>query len=136
MKISTQNLEKALGNLRLFLSLYEVQPVSEVNMRNALKASCIQAFEYSYESAIKTIRRLFKNFENDFDVRDINFKDFIRIAFERGVISNTEIWYDFRDNRNITSHTYHEKSADDVFSIIPKFIKEVEFLIAQANKSR
>ena len=54
----------------------------------------------------------------------------IRNANKMGLLlSNLEKWDIYRQKRNLTSHTYVEKTANEVVSIIEDFSKEVEYLI-------
>ena len=43
--------------------------------------------------------------------------------------SNLETWDEYRQKRNMTSHTYDENAAKDVVAIIPAFKDEALFLL-------
>jgi uncharacterized protein with HEPN domain len=43
-------------------------------------------------------------------------------------------WKEFRNSRNLTSHTYNQEKAKDVFDVIPDFLKEVKFLCNEIEK--
>lgn len=130
--ISTSNLEKALKKLMGFLKLYAEE--ENLEKKEAFKTSCIQAFEYTYESAIGRIKRYYKFIELDENIRNPEFKDLIRISGERGLIKDVSNWYKYREKRNTTSHTYDEEKADEIFKVIPEFTKDIEFLINFLNK--
>lgn len=132
-EISTTNLAKALKKLKGFLRLYEEE--TNLEKKEAMKTSCIQAFEFTYESAIGRIKRYYKFIETDENIRNPEFKDILRISGERGLITDVGNWYKYREKRNATSHTYDEEKADEIFEIIPEFVKDIEFLVTSLNKN-
>ena len=100
-----------------------------------VRDSVIQRFEYTYELSVKMIRRFL---ELNSDVKEtidgLFFNDLIRTASEKFLINgNLEDWAIFRQKRNLTSHIYDEKKAEEVISIVEKFIEEVDFLIKQMS---
>jgi hypothetical protein len=57
------------------------------------------------------------------------FQDLIRTGSERGLLlSDWSRWKVFRTARSITSHTYDEAKAREVFAIIPEFLAEASHL--------
>ena len=100
----------------------------------AIRDSVIQRFEYTYSLALKMIRRYFliSAFGAD-DAKEVNgmtFNQMVRTANDMGLLkSNLEIWDDFRQKRNMTSHTYDENIAKKVIAIIPDFKDEAVFLL-------
>ena len=91
---------------------------------DAIRDSVIQRFEFTYSITLKILRKYF--IERAFVVEDINqmsFNDMIRTANQMALLkSNLEIWSEFREMRNMTSHTYDETVALKVVSIIPNFL--------------
>ncbi len=65
------------------------------------------------------------------DLNTLTFNQLIRQANEMGILlNNLEQWIIYRQKRNITSHTtYNIEKANEVISVVNKFIEEVEFLI-------
>lgn len=127
MKIIDLNaFEKALA------SLFEVIQVYNSDTSNLItRDSMIQRFEYTYALSLKMIKRFFSNgafvFEN---IDSMTFNEMIRQANKMGLLhSNLEIWDNFRQKRNLTSHTYDEKIANEVTNIIEDFAKEAQFLL-------
>jgi hypothetical protein len=41
----------------------------------------------------------------------MNFRDMVRLGHERGLVREPETWFEFRELRNITSHTHSEPLA-------------------------
>ena len=98
---------------------------------NIVRDSVIQRFEFTYLIALKTIRKYF--IERAFVTENINqmsFNDMIRTANQMNILkSDLTIWTNYREMRNLTSHTYDEEIAQQVVSVIPDFYKEIEYLI-------
>lgn len=89
------------------------------------KAGAIQAFEYSYELAWKTMKRLLAQK----GVEVFSPKQTFRAAASEKLINDVETWFAFVEVRNMTVHTYNLKTADNVFSKIPHFIKALKTFI-------
>ncbi|MBU6449748.1 MAG: HI0074 family nucleotidyltransferase substrate-binding subunit, partial [Rhodospirillales bacterium] len=96
-----------------------------------IRDACIQRFEYSYELSHKMLRRYLEASEPA-EVHQLSFPDLIRLGHERGLLGESwDVWMDFRDARNATSHAYDEDKARKVFAKIPAFAKAARFLAAQ-----
>jgi nucleotidyltransferase substrate binding protein (TIGR01987 family) len=94
------------------------------------KAGAIQAFEYSFELAWKTMKR-FLNVRG----REANSpREVFRIAALEKFIEDPELWFDFLVKRNLTISTYQDEEAEQVIKVLPLFVSEVEKLIALLEK--
>ena len=80
------------------------------------RAGLVQMFEFSYELGWKTLKDLL--FYEGYDERTP--RAVIRRAFEAGYLDevDTEIWLDALEKRNILSHTYEEKVAEEAVGLI------------------
>ena len=95
-----------------------------------IRDGCIQRFEYSYELSIRMLRRTLEHISDHAEeIQQASFRDLIRIAAEKGLISNPTRWFEFRNKRNITSHTYNEDKATEVFAVIPEFAQAAHELL-------
>jgi hypothetical protein len=47
------------------------------------------------------------------------------------LIAVPERWFDYRDKRNITSHTYDEEKAREVFSVLTDFAADAADLLSR-----
>jgi len=121
-KIIITPLEKAIQTLDEIL----VMP-KDVIVRDAT----IQRFEYTFELAIKFLKRYLETLPEGQDVDQLNYRDLIRLGAEAGVVENVEAWFDYREARNVTSHAYNENKADEVYEAAKKFLPDVKFLLAQ-----
>ena len=120
------SLENAVKRLGEILIRYQ-RDVSDDGIRDAV----IQRFEFTYSIVLKILRKYFieRAFIVD-DVEHMSFNDMIRTANNLDLLkSNLEIWTNYRNMRNLTSHTYNEEIALKVVSIIPAFYEEILYLV-------
>ncbi len=123
-KLDTTSFENALKSLIDILVMYDENP-DNIIVRDAT----IQRFEYTYSLALKMLSR-FINQESKEITHTMTFNQLIRTANQFGLLkSNLEIWDDYRQKRNSTSHTYDEAIALEVMSIVPNFKDDAVFLL-------
>lgn len=131
MTLNFSSYEKALGSLQRVLARSRTAPGDE-DIRDA----CIQRFEYTYELAFKMLKRqLEQELASREELAQLPFKDVIRVGAERGLIAVPERWFDYRDKRNITSHTYDEDKAREVYTVLSDFVDDAADLLTRL-KSR
>ena len=131
MSIDLSSFTKAIDALKRGLKRATAAPSDE-----ELRDGCIQRFEFTYELAIKMLTRYLEaSSSSSADIDKLEFKDMMRVAAEKGLIASPQVWFTFRHARNLTSHTYDQSTAAEVFSGIAAFLKEVEALYAEL-KSR
>lgn len=80
-----------------------------------IKMALVQAFEFTYELAWKTMKDYLENEGYD-EVN--NSKQTIRTAFQAGLISNPEEWMAAVEKRNLASHTYNQVILDETVKYI------------------
>jgi len=128
--------EKAIKSLEEIVKIYETN--REENMCDIFRDSLIQRFEYTFELSHKILRRYIAWHipMPDNEVAELSFSEIIRIANEKGLLQQPKYrWELFRKMRNLTSHTYDEKLADDVISVIPQFLEEVQRLLFKMKEN-
>ena len=94
------------------------------------QAGIVQAFEYCYELAWKTIKRVL----HSEGLKVSTPKEVFREAGVAGIIEDVKVWIDFVNKRNLTVHTYNELVLKDIMKIIPKFKEELGRLIEVIEK--
>lgn len=124
--LDVSSLTKALATLEEAVNAYQKHPEN-----GFIRDAGIQRFEYTYELSYKMLRRYLEMTESTKSIiDDLSFPSLIRLGFERGLLaSEWVVWKGFREARNITTHTYDENKAQDVFEEIPAFLNEVRFLL-------
>jgi nucleotidyltransferase substrate binding protein (TIGR01987 family) len=130
MYLQLDPFEKAFSSLIIGLNRAE-QNQGDFEIRDG----CIQRFEYTYELAIKFIKRYIQgNYPIPVNIEQMNFRDLLRVAAEIGLVKQVEGWFQFREARNKTSHTYDEAKAKEVFEIIASFVDESRYLLDQLKR--
>jgi nucleotidyltransferase substrate binding protein (TIGR01987 family) len=95
------------------------------------KAGAVQAFEFCYELCWKFMKRaLAQN-----GVEASSPRDVFRKAALNKLIDDPEIWFEFLERRNITSHTYEEANLELIVEILPSFGKQMAILIERLERS-
>jgi nucleotidyltransferase substrate binding protein (TIGR01987 family) len=130
MSINIAPLQKAFASLSKALNRALNDP-EDLEVRDG----SIQRFEYTYELSVKLLKRYIEEeAPTTENVDQLNFKDLLRISAEIGLIQDVNLWFSFRAARNNTSHAYDELKAEEVFSVLPVFVSQVQLLIDEFNK--
>ena len=108
-----KSFQTALERLREAINIYknDNHPV--------LLDGTIQRFEFTVELAWK----LLKEYLESEKFGEFNSpKSVVKEAFKIGLLEDGEIWLDMLDDRNLTSHTYDEETAKEIYrNIISKY---------------
>jgi nucleotidyltransferase substrate binding protein (TIGR01987 family) len=130
-QLDLTSLEKAIASLNEAVTEYSKQPTNKF-----IRDAAIQRFEYTYELSHKMLKRFLDLTEPSAEeIEQMGFADLIRTASERGLLTQGwDVWKNYRHARNATSHTYNEKKADEVYSIIPPFLIESKNLLSTLQK--
>ena len=136
--LDTTALENAFTSLEETLRSLENQEwfnAQQPIIQDTLIAEAIQKFEFVYELDIKMLKRQLKRIaSNDLDIDSADFRDVIRLSLQCGLIERMEDWLDYRKMRNITSHTYDERKAQQVYNGIFDFLESSRFLLKQLQQ--
>ena len=102
-----QNFELALKQLDDSVVLSQQRPLSLLEEQGVIKA-----FEFTYELGWNVLKDYL---EYQGIVGIIGSRDAIREAFQKGLISQGQLWMDMSQDRNKSAHTYNKVVADDLF---------------------
>lgn len=106
------NFNKALYQLNDAVTLMSQRPLSRLE-----KQGVVQAFEFTHELAWKTMKDFLESRGNS----DIyGSRDATRQAFKYGLIEDGDVWMRMIESRNLTTHTYDEKTVEDILERISK----------------
>lgn len=98
---------------------------SELILDDILKEGLIQRFEYTQELAWKVMKD-YAVYQGNEDIT--GSRDAIREAFQMNLISDGHIWMDMIKSRNLSSHTYNEETADEIYlKIVNEYFKAFVF---------
>ncbi len=128
--------EKALSQLETSLGYLRSEASrTDPGLRTQFRAAAIQAFEFTYEMAVRMIRRqLGEIVANPGELREINFLDLIRRAADAGLVREVPPFRIYRERRNITSHAYDEARAEEVVGVLDAFVADMRFLLDELRR--
>lgn len=130
MVLDLYSLEKAVGSLERAIVRSKAH-MDDEELRDAV----IQRFEYTYELCWKMLKRQLEiEAPNPAEIDSLSFKDLFRAAAEKGLVDNIEQWFVYREQRNITSHTYDEEKAASVQKTAFEFITAAKKLLAKLQQ--
>ena len=133
MNLDLSSLEKAIVQFADALDAYHDDEIAQKRpkYKKHMRSAVIQSFEFTYELTLKMIKRYFElELFNPAAATSMNFKDIIREAYKKDLIrSDVSVWEQYRENRGITSHTYNEEKAQDVFEAASKFLNEAKYVL-------
>lgn len=98
----------------------------------AIKSGAIKNFEFTYELCWKFMQRWIK--ENGI-AEEAEFprtrKELFRMAAKHGLIEKSENWFEYGNARNLTSHTYDDEKAKEIYTVTFNFLKDAKYLLKQ-----
>jgi nucleotidyltransferase substrate binding protein (TIGR01987 family) len=64
----------------------------------------------------------------------LNFpKELLKEAYSVNLIDNEQLWAQMLLDRNMTSHTYDEKLADEIYGRIRNYVPALKMLLERVN---
>ena len=120
-------IKKATYNLNQFIKALETLRRAVETKENSefVQDAAVQRFEYTYELSWKLIKSVL-------ELKGTILKhpnEIFSAAFSSDWIKNPEAWDSMIDDRNLTSHTYKARTAEDVYkSIVNSYYSEFKFL--------
>lgn len=124
------SLQKALDSLASAIERTEREQSDDM-----LRDSVIQRFEYTYELCWKMLKRRLKlDAPSPETIDEMSFREMIREGAERGLIDDPVAWFHYREKRNLSSHTYDEDIARDVYQAARAFLPDAKNLFSKLQK--
>lgn len=118
MALQTTEFEKAVTALGKALAL----PEDDIT-----RDASIQRFEFCIELAWKVSRR-------GLGTGASAPKQVVREMGQAGLISDVPLWLEAIDKRNLSSHTYNERLAREVYGFARDFLPELESLLVRIKE--
>jgi len=130
MSLDLSSLSKAHASLQRAIARAQSSPDDE-----ELRDAVIQRFEYTYELSWKMLKRqIERDAATPESVDAMGFRELIREGAVRGLINDPEAWFEYREQRNITSHTYDAHKAAQVYQAALRFSDAAEALLAELRR--
>ncbi len=138
MVLDLSSLEKAVSALARALRVFDEMQQQQANnteLLQVLRAGVIQSFEFAYELSYKMLRRFLQNSAASSDeISSLSFRSLLRRGAAQGLIADPQRWFEFRENRNISSHSYDDGKAQIVFAAARDFIVDAQDLLARLQE--
>jgi len=113
-----KKLAEAIGYIKIDID----DNSTDVVLGEIIKEGLIQRFEYTFEMAWNVMKD-YARYQGNTEVG--GSRDAIRYAFSIDLISDGDLWMDMVNSRIKTTHTYDEKTAQEIYSkIVSKYYSE------------
>lgn len=125
-----EQLEKAFENLKIIIDAYEKE--KDRIIKDGLRDSIIQRFEFVTELSWKLMK---KYLDENLVLEVYSPRSVIKESYKQDLIENGELWLDILEDRNLTSHTYDENTANRIKdNIVNKYVLEFEKFIKRIKE--
>ncbi len=133
LKESLETFEKALNRLKE--AYQEAEKHREMHYYPFFRDSALQRFEFSVETMWKAVKVFLFSAEG---LSCRSPKGCIRELFSSGHITETEATHllEMIDDRNLTSHTYREEVAEEIFSRLGNHIEAMENVLRKLKAGK
>jgi nucleotidyltransferase substrate binding protein (TIGR01987 family) len=91
----------------------------------------IQRFEFCFELGWKLIKKMLMDVEG---IEVLSPKKALQSAYQLGWIEDEQAWLKMLNDRNLTSYTYREEYAQEIYSKLPLHLKQMQLLQIQVNQ--
>jgi len=112
-----QSFMKSVANLKLILAETKTQIVRD---------AAIKRYELCYELAWKSVQEALRNLGLEICKSP---KNCFKQAFKQGWINDEQAYADMVLNRNLTTHTYNEDLAEEIYNKLGEYLSLFEFLL-------
>jgi nucleotidyltransferase substrate binding protein (TIGR01987 family) len=95
-----------------------------------VRDSAIQRFEFTFELLWKAL----KTYAVDAGLESYSPRESLRCGFQLGLIANDPLWFQMLEDRNLTSHTYNEATAEAIYSRLGKYLPAIREALAELRR--
>lgn len=136
MRLDISSFTTALKQLETSISYLNSELAQkDKGLRDQFCAATVQAFEYTYELAVKMLRRQLEQIAaTPASISKMDFMELVRTAAQAGLVKDVAAYKVYREKRNITSHTYSAKAVENVLSVVDEFLLDMQFLLQELEK--
>ena len=130
MSLQLDSLAKSIDSLERSVKTASRIDTFDEDLLETVRAGVIHSFEVAYERSRNMIKRWLKENIGDASVESITQRNLFRLGAEHQLISDSERWMEYHEARNLTSHTYNEDAAENVFAEATEFIHDAKQLLS------
>jgi len=130
MQLDVSSLHSVLAALEKSLRFLDSELARDPDLREQFRAASIQGFEFTHELAFRFLKRALEQLVPDPGAVDqMTYMQVVRSAAEIGLIVDVARFRDYREKRNLTSHTYDDAKAEQIVAVLPAFAADARHLI-------
>ena len=122
-----QSLKEAVNESESEIFMSGLTPVQQ----NLIRAGVVQNFEFTFELSWKFIQRWIRLNRFPEDAEPRSRKDLFRMAARYGLIKDPVPWFRYSEARNLTSNTYDESKAKEVYDTAVRFCVDANALLSE-----
>ena len=94
-----------------------------------VRDSVVKRFEYSYELAWKLLQRALEEDLGSATVDGLPRRELFHIGAEKRLIADVAPWFEYHRLRNLSSHTYNEEIAEEMYKAAVRFALDARLLL-------
>lgn len=113
-------------------SLERLEEILKAEETVANRDSAIKRFEFTVELAWKTVQKFLRGEE----IVCRSPKECLKEAFKFGLVKDDPKWIEMFEDRNLTVHTYDEKTAEDVYDRLGGYLEILKMLKNNLGKNK
>ena len=122
--VGKEHLEDSFNSLSKALVKLKDAIEAPVDSQRFIIDATIQRFEFTIELFWKVLKKFVEN-EGE---QAKSPREVLKKAYAFGWINNEKTWLDMLIDRNLTSHTYNENKADEIFYHIKEYYPKMKSL--------
>ena len=130
-RLDITNLKNCIDSLAECINAYK--SISNEQMRGFIEDSCVKRFEFTVETSWKTMKKYLKEVYGK-DDKELTMNNIFRYMEGYGFINSWEVWREYYDRRNDTSHEYNQEKAKNILNTMGNLLKDATFLYSELDK--
>ena len=124
-ELDISNLKNCIDALEECFDAYNT--IDNEVMRGFVEDSCVKRFEFTVETSWKIMKKYLK-LEYGKDDKELTMNNIFRLMEGYGFIKSWEVWRDYYNKRNDTSHEYNREKASKILETIGNLLEDAKFL--------
>lgn len=130
-ELSITNLKNSIDALEESIKAYEEN--TDQRMKGFIEDSCVKRFEFTVETSWKIMKKYLKVIYGK-DDKELTMNNIFRLMEGYGFINSWEVWRNYYDRRNDTSHEYNQEKAIQILSSMKNLLDDAKFLYKELDK--
>ena len=130
-KLDISNLKNCIDALKECIDAHNT--TTNEQMKGFIEDSCVKRFEFTVETSWKIMKKYLKEVYGK-DDKELTMNNIFRLMEGYGFIKSWEIWREYYDRRNDTSHEYNREKALNILKSINGLLEDANYLYTELEK--